>query len=134
MSVESDCKRELKILVSAVQSRSCPPFLSGSCTPPKSSRASERAHFVPIASSLSRILAHLIRIDQSITSPPSARIQVKAYNLLCGVVRDGIFNIPRRFRSTVGAGKIYVLGYVNDPNGTVVLDDNGINYDRRCFK
>jgi len=61
-------------------------------------------------------------------------IQIKAYNLLCGAVCDAIFNKPRTFRTTVEAGKIYVLRYVNDPNGTAVLDDKGMNYDRRCLK
>ena len=60
-------------------------------------------------------------------------IQVKAYNLLCGAICDSIFNKPRRFNATVEANRIYLLTYVNDENGTVVLEEKGANYDRRCL-
>jgi hypothetical protein len=61
-------------------------------------------------------------------------IQVKAYNLLCGALCDSIFNKPRTFRAKVEAGKTYLLKYVNDDQGTVVLEDKGANYDKTCLK
>jgi ABC-type sulfate/molybdate transport systems ATPase subunit len=32
------------------------------------------------------------------------------------------------------AGKTYLLRYVNDDKGTVVLEDKGDNYDTSCLK
>jgi hypothetical protein len=61
-------------------------------------------------------------------------IQVKAYNLLCGALCDAMFNKPRTFKATVEAGRTYLLKYVNDEQGTVVLEDKGPNYDPRCLK
>ena len=52
-------------------------------------------------------------------------IQVKAYNLLCGALCDSIFNKPRTFKARVEAGRTYVLKYVDDEKGTVVLEDKG---------
>jgi hypothetical protein len=61
-------------------------------------------------------------------------IQVKAYNLLCGQLCDSIFNKPATFKANVEAGKTYLLKYVNDTKGTVVLEDKGSNYDPHCLK
>ncbi len=61
-------------------------------------------------------------------------IQIKAYNLLCGALCDAIFNKPRTFLASVEAGRIYLLKYVNDDKGTVVLEDKGSNYDKSCLK
>lgn len=61
-------------------------------------------------------------------------IQVKAYHLLCGALCNAIFNKPRTFKATVEAGQIYLLKYINDEKGTVVLEDKGPDYDRRCLK
>jgi hypothetical protein len=60
-------------------------------------------------------------------------IQVKAYNLLCGAICDAIFNKPAEFKSVVAAGKIYVLKYVNDARGTVILEEQSDNFDRTCL-
>ena len=61
-------------------------------------------------------------------------IQVKAYNLLCGMLCDAIFNKPKIFKATTRAGGVYTLRYVNDKDGTIVLDDRGASYDRRCLR
>ena len=61
-------------------------------------------------------------------------IQVKAYNLLCGALCDSIFNKPRTFKARVEAGRTYVLKYVDDEKGTVVLEDKGTSYDPRCLR
>jgi len=61
-------------------------------------------------------------------------IQIKAYNLLCGALCDAIFNKPRTFRASVQPGRVYLLKYVNDDKGTVVLEDKGSNYDKSCLK
>jgi len=61
-------------------------------------------------------------------------IQVRAYNLLCGALCDAIFNKPRTFKATVEAGHTYLLKYVDDEKGTVVLEDKGTKYDPRCLK
>lgn len=63
-----------------------------------------------------------------------AFIQVRAYNLLCGAVCNAIFNKPRKFKATVEAGHTYLLKYVNDEQGTLVLDDKGTEYDPRCLR
>lgn len=61
-------------------------------------------------------------------------IQLKVYHLLCGRLCDAIFNEPRTFRAPVEAGRVYVLKYVNDEKGTVILEDKGANYDKSCLK
>src|SRR5262249_42698032 len=61
-------------------------------------------------------------------------IQIKAHNLLCGALCDSIFNKPRTFRASVQAGRVYLLKYVNDDKGTVVLEEKGLNYDKSCLK
>jgi hypothetical protein len=60
-------------------------------------------------------------------------IQVKAHNLLCGALCDSIFNKPATFKATVQAGRTYFLKYVNDEKGTVILEDKGTGYDKRCL-
>ncbi len=62
-----------------------------------------------------------------------AFIQVKGYNLLCGALCDAIFNKPRAFKASVEPGKIYLLKYINDDKGTVVLEDKGAAYPRNCL-
>jgi hypothetical protein len=62
-----------------------------------------------------------------------AYIQIRAYNLLCGALCDAIFNKPKTFRAAVEAGKVYLLKYVDDAAGTVVLEDKGSGYDRSCL-
>src|SRR3990172_7854624 len=52
-SVAGELRNELKILVSAVQSRPCPPFFSTGCPP----RNSSRIEFVPNSGTLQRIPA-----------------------------------------------------------------------------
>jgi hypothetical protein len=60
-------------------------------------------------------------------------IQVKAYNLLCGALCEAIFNKPQIITATTRAGHTYTVRYINDQNGTVVLDDRGDRYDPVCL-
>lgn len=55
-------------------------------------------------------------------------------NLLCGALCDAMFDKPRTFKTSVEAGRTYLLKYVDDEKGTVVLEDKGTNYDPRCLK
>ena len=53
----------LKILVSAVQSRPCPPLLSGSCPSVNSSRIAIVPRFVPNSGTLQRITAEFNHVS-----------------------------------------------------------------------
>ena len=57
-SVAGELRNELKILVSAVQSRPCPPFFSTGCPPPDFLQSKFVPKFVPNSSTLQRIPAH----------------------------------------------------------------------------
>ncbi len=61
-------------------------------------------------------------------------IQVKGYHLLCGALCDAIFNKPKLVKAATLPGHVYTLRYIDDRDGTVVLDDRGTDYDRRCLK
>ena len=61
-------------------------------------------------------------------------IQVKGYHLLCGALCDAIFNKPKIVKATTLPGRVYTLRYIDDREGSVVLDDRGTDYDRRCLK
>jgi len=61
-------------------------------------------------------------------------IQVKGYHLLCGALCDAIFNKPKLVKAATLPGHVYTLRYIDDRDGTVVLDDRGPDYDRRCLK
>src|SRR2546422_9587763 len=61
-------------------------------------------------------------------------IQVKGYHLVCGALCDAIFNEPKLVKAATLPGHVYTLRYIDDRDGTVVLDDRGTDYDRRCLK
>ena len=61
-------------------------------------------------------------------------IQVKSYHLACGALCNAIFNKPKIVKATTSAGHVYTLRYIDDAEGSVVLDDRGTDYDPRCLK
>ena len=61
-------------------------------------------------------------------------IQIKGYHLVCGALCDAIFNKPKIVKATTLPGHVYTLRYIDDREGSVVLDDRGTDYDRRCLK
>ena len=63
----------LKILVSAVQSRPCPPCVSTSCPPRKSLRIEFVPGFVPISGTLWSIPAHVNQEPRAIQYPLEGR-------------------------------------------------------------
>lgn len=60
-------------------------------------------------------------------------IQVKAHNLLCGALCDAIFNKPAVFKANVKPGKIYTFRFINDKNGTVILQEQPDSFNRICL-
>jgi len=61
-------------------------------------------------------------------------IQIKSYHLVCGALCNAIFNKPKIVKATTLPGHVYTLRYIDDAEGSVVLDDRGTDYDRRCLK